>query len=182
MKVTVQDIKDHLPALTLAAVILLAGLLGPRLMSGFGPSAPGAGDEKGFYRDCVTRVLAGGDVLPSCANSAAMAAAYKVDAGLMLATAQGRMAETVRRIVNGNVYDEKTYNQCLKNGTCVPVPVVPRGGDQDSAAGRAARAEFWHLARDGGLTAGTCQMLDICRALLKIGLIDQPPPVETPAP
>lgn len=166
-----------------AAAIVLGAYFLPALLKGRpAPVAPEnqeempSADLAGFNRDCVRAVLDSNTVPPGCANLAAMQAAYRVDALRLLEDGRGRMIMTARRIARGDIASDSAYNQCLAAGDCAPVPVLPPGVGRDSPEGRAARAAFQRLLDGGALNAQMCDELDICRALVRIGIVKQQQP------
>lgn len=149
----------------------------PRTVEAGAPPPENPGDVTGFRRDCVEQVLRKGAGIPkSCASLDAIRAAYRVDALDQLAQAQGLMVMTARRIVNGDILDDKDLNACIAQGACAPVPLPPAGdrakaSSELSPQSRRARDDFWRLASGDALGPELCAYMDICRALYKIGLI-----------
>lgn len=134
------------------------------------------GDLQAFYRECVTAVIDGKDILPSCRSYEAMRQAYGVDADFLLKSEHGKMNMTARRIARGEITTPEELEDCIKQGICREIPMVPaKYHDNEKALnspqGIKMREAFWHLINDGSITLLTCSYLDICKAFYRIGLV-----------
>jgi hypothetical protein len=170
---------DYFPAMGIGAVIILLAFTMPRFFK-VEPSTPQEISQNGiksFYNDCVALILRSGEILPSCASLEAIEMAYQVNPVHLLVREQGRMIDTARKIAGGDVTNESELRQCMKKNECVKVPGLNFDIEIGTASGKAAQAEFWHLVNDGSITSATCEMTDICRAMVKAGLYPQPAPL-----
>jgi len=172
-------IKEYLPALAVGAIIIILAIAAPRFLR-VEPSTPedvSSNALKSFENDCVNLVLKNGDILPACASTDAMRSTYHLDARALLVHEQQRRIDTAQKINQGELTDGGEYRQCLKRGECVEIPGMNTDIDPRTPEGKAARAEFQHLVDNGSITEQGCNAIDLCRALVKIGIIPQPPPL-----
>ncbi len=163
-------ITRRIPALLLGCIIILGALYGPsylreRLST---PEEIKADGMRSFQNDCIDYVLRGGNPPSSCKSYDAIHDTYHVDANVLLNNQQGRMISTARKIAGGEITNNSEYRECIRKGECVAIP-TPQVPEQ--------KAEFWHLVNDGRITQGNCRAMDICRALVKLGIFTEPPPV-----
>ena len=173
MDFDITRIRQHYPAILLAIFIIVVAFVFP----GHHRTEYDVrrGDVTGFTRDCVTAVLKGETVKSACQSLAGIHAKYGVDAEAEIDRAQGQRTMTARRILRGDIVTDRQYMDCIHRDECADISLVPVGGNPDSPTAQADRAIFWHLAQNGSLTASDCTALPICRAMLRLKLIPQPP-------
>jgi hypothetical protein len=172
-------IKDHLPALAIGALIIVLAIAVPRFLR-VAPSTPedvSSDAFKSFENDCVDLVLKNGDILPACASADAIRSTYHLDVRALLVHEQQRRIDTAQKVAQGEITDGGEYRQCVKRGECVEIPGMNTDIDPRTPEGKAARAEFRHLVDSGSITEQGCDAIDLCRALVKIGIIPQPRPL-----
>ena len=169
------EMRRRLPALASAAVIILGFFFAGDFMAGRKNPPPRQqeqqGDIKGFRRDCVRGVLDGGAVPAACASAGAIKSAYNVDVGMLLIEDHGRLIMTARRIDRGQIMDDRDYKECLDSGDCLPLPRIPKGKNQGSPESLRIQNLLAHLVDKGSLTPEVCEALEICRAMIRAGLL-----------
>ena len=135
-----------------------------------------AGDVAGYMRDCVDGVLKGGAIPESCHNAEGVHQVYGIDIWFLLRAERARAIDTAQRIVSGQILKEKDYRACVKKGDCSDLP-LPRSGK--NAEQQEAILRFLQSLADGReIDPQVCAFLDICRALVKVGLYDMGPQKE----
>lgn len=169
------EMRRRLPVMAAAAVIVLGFFLAGDFMAGRKVLPPEQrerqGDVKGFRRDCVRGVLDGGAVPAACASAEAIKAAYDVDVRMLLIEDHGRLIMTARRIDRGQIMDDRDYKECLDGGDCLPLPRIPKGKNQNSPESIRTQNLVAHLVDKGSLTREVCEALEICRAMIRAGLL-----------
>lgn len=163
-------ITRRIPTALLIGAVIWGVLYGPnylreRLST---PDEIKANGIKSFQNDCVDYVLQGGNPPSTCKSYESIKATYHVEANVLLNTQQERMISTAQKIAKGEITNNSEYRECIKKGECVTIP-TPQVPEQ--------KAEFWHLVNDGRVTQANCQAMEICRALVKLGLFPEPPPL-----
>ncbi len=131
-----------------------------------------------FHQECVDKVLKENTILPSCVSRAAIQERYKLDPLDVLDADQGRMIMAARLAARGEIMDEKDLQACIDEGRCLNFPHPEKGVDENSPEGLKIRRLFWHLVNNGSLTPELCQYMDVCRALVKTGIVKPKEPEE----
>ena len=168
-------LRQHYPAILAGLAIIIVAVIFPaRHQRQYDASR---GDVTGFTRDCVTAVLNGDAIKPSCQSLARIHAKYGVDVHAELNIAQGARVMTARRIARGDITTDRQYKNCVQKGDCVDIPVTGADIDAHNPQARINQAVFWHLVNDGNLTANDCAALSICKAAMRLKLITSPPPL-----
>ena len=130
------------------------------------------GDINAYLRDCV-----GVNAPPEpCRSAGAIKSSYGVDIWRLLEIEQGRTVMTARWIADGTLEEVKDYDSCIAKKLCRPVPLPPQQARHDEKILNAPEnvrimKVFRHLVDDGSLTPETCDVIAVCRAMVKAGLL-----------
>ncbi len=173
-----EDQPQKTPRSLVAVMIMavVAALLAGYLMAAGPDAAPKAPEGvAAFVKTCV---MPDEPTDARCKNKADILAAWDVDIDALIEQRRVLMVSTVKRMVNGELRRHHLYENCIQQGDCAPVPLLPDNVDAASiASGNAyltTRKAFWQLAENSPLTPEICQFMDICRAMQAAGVITVP--------
>lgn len=131
-----------------------------------------------FNSDCIQPAL---EKLPTgdhCGTPENIQAKYNIDIIGEMTVYAGKMQRTAKMLESGKMAKRSQYLACIAEKNCATIPLLPRGVDAEKMDPMSRdyleiRQAFWSLVKDKKLSKETCNLTDICRALVNIGIVDQ---------
>lgn len=128
-----------------------------------------------FMVACIEPVVAGNDnVGAACRSTDAIKDNYNVDIAAHINARHELMKKTARRIAEGELLKPQDYKQCIAQGACAEVPLLPANVDPEkmNAEQRTTSEIFWDLAEKDEMTRAVCEIIPECRVMSKLKVID----------
>jgi hypothetical protein len=127
-----------------------------------------------FSRDCAEPVQRSQPPAAECSDLKAIQATYGLDMKKIVNDHFQKMKKTAIRISKGQLKDKVRYEQCIKLGQCVVVPMLPANVNPavlQTGEYNEIRKAFWALVDENKLNEDVCDQMLLCSTLVQTGAL-----------
>lgn len=136
----------------------------------------GAPDWVRLNRQCIQPALNEQSTHPNCATTDMIFNNYNIDIIDEMRRYANRMRATAKQLDEGKLKRRHEYQACIQRGQCATIPLLPKGVDAEQIDPMSQdyldiRQAYWSLVNDKTLTPAVCSLTPMCKAMVKMGLV-----------